>query len=316
MTQHSVQGDTLLFINNGVCSCTACRHPSPGSRTRGAQLLCNAFTDTLRDWLASSSAFDVCWLSSRVCVFPSPRLFKISQSSREMKAASHVLQMTWSYKELRNVLQKEGWNKSHFQVRKPVHFVAENCSQELKTSLDWWLRHQVGKQEIVSSSPTLDLKPGWLPDDFVSSSSGHAAVGTQLTHPTTKGSKSTSCKSGYDDSTLPLVDKSQGLFVRLSKGLIMTGSRGQCVLSHSLNQRSPNFAGKRGTGPPERWARTHTHAHAAQLVELYMHVYVRRPATSITMHMHACQPVACVAQMQIDHGSGPRVGDPYPKSLK
>ncbi|XP_034291703.1 splicing regulator ARVCF isoform X3 [Pantherophis guttatus] len=70
---------------------------------------------------------------------------KSSQSSREMKAASHVLQMTWSYKELRNVLQKEGWNKSHFQTASA----------------------------------------------------------------TTKGSKSTSCKSGYDDSTLPLVDKSQ-----------------------------------------------------------------------------------------------------------
>uniref|UniRef100_A0A670ZVH7 ARVCF delta catenin family member n=1 Tax=Pseudonaja textilis TaxID=8673 RepID=A0A670ZVH7_PSETE len=70
---------------------------------------------------------------------------KSSQSSREMKAASHVLQMTWSYKELRNVLQKEGWNKSHFQTASA----------------------------------------------------------------TTKGSKSTSCKSAYDDSTLPLVDKSQ-----------------------------------------------------------------------------------------------------------
>ncbi|XP_042297528.1 armadillo repeat protein deleted in velo-cardio-facial syndrome isoform X1 [Sceloporus undulatus] len=68
-----------------------------------------------------------------------------SQSSRETKAASHVLQMTWSYKDLRSVLQKEGWNKSHFQS--------------------------------ASATP--------------------------------KGSKGTSCKSGYDDSTLPLVDKSQ-----------------------------------------------------------------------------------------------------------
>ncbi|XP_042297535.1 armadillo repeat protein deleted in velo-cardio-facial syndrome isoform X6 [Sceloporus undulatus] len=70
---------------------------------------------------------------------------KSSQSSRETKAASHVLQMTWSYKDLRSVLQKEGWNKSHFQS--------------------------------ASATP--------------------------------KGSKGTSCKSGYDDSTLPLVDKSQ-----------------------------------------------------------------------------------------------------------
>uniref|UniRef100_A0A8C4PCU0 ARVCF delta catenin family member n=1 Tax=Dromaius novaehollandiae TaxID=8790 RepID=A0A8C4PCU0_DRONO len=41
---------------------------------------------------------------------------KSSQSPRETKAASHVLQMIWSYKELRNALQKDGWNKSHFQV--------------------------------------------------------------------------------------------------------------------------------------------------------------------------------------------------------
>ncbi|XP_050780121.1 splicing regulator ARVCF isoform X1 [Gopherus flavomarginatus] len=70
---------------------------------------------------------------------------KSSQSPRETKAASHVLQMVWTYKELRNVLQKDGWNKSHFQS--------------------------------VSAAP--------------------------------KGSKGTSGKSGYDDSTLPLVDKSQ-----------------------------------------------------------------------------------------------------------
>ncbi|XP_072270027.1 splicing regulator ARVCF [Pyxicephalus adspersus] len=40
---------------------------------------------------------------------------KSSQSPREVKAASHVLQMIWSYKELRNALQKEGWNKANFQ---------------------------------------------------------------------------------------------------------------------------------------------------------------------------------------------------------
>ncbi|XP_056388525.1 splicing regulator ARVCF isoform X2 [Hyla sarda] len=40
---------------------------------------------------------------------------KSSQSPREVKAASHVLQMIWSYKELRNALQKEGWNKTNFQ---------------------------------------------------------------------------------------------------------------------------------------------------------------------------------------------------------
>ncbi|XP_066835217.1 splicing regulator ARVCF isoform X4 [Anser cygnoides] len=70
---------------------------------------------------------------------------KSSQSPRETKAASHVLQMIWSYKELRNALQKDGWNKSHFQS--------------------------------VSATP--------------------------------KGSKGTAGRSAYDDSTLPLVDKSQ-----------------------------------------------------------------------------------------------------------
>ncbi|CAG09708.1 unnamed protein product [Tetraodon nigroviridis] len=42
---------------------------------------------------------------------------RTSQSSRETKAASHVLQTVWSYKELRNALTKDGWNKSHFQVQ-------------------------------------------------------------------------------------------------------------------------------------------------------------------------------------------------------
>ncbi|XP_029960909.1 ARVCF delta catenin family member b isoform X4 [Salarias fasciatus] len=40
---------------------------------------------------------------------------RTSQSGRETKAASHVLQTVWSYKELRNALTKDGWNKSHFQ---------------------------------------------------------------------------------------------------------------------------------------------------------------------------------------------------------
>ncbi|KAM9744100.1 ARVCF delta catenin family member b isoform 3-T3 [Menidia menidia] len=40
---------------------------------------------------------------------------RTSQSARETKAASHVLQTVWSYKELRNALTKDGWNKGHFQ---------------------------------------------------------------------------------------------------------------------------------------------------------------------------------------------------------
>ncbi|XP_023814460.1 armadillo repeat protein deleted in velo-cardio-facial syndrome isoform X1 [Oryzias latipes] len=40
---------------------------------------------------------------------------RTSQSARETKAASHVLQTVWSYKDLRNALTKDGWNKTHFQ---------------------------------------------------------------------------------------------------------------------------------------------------------------------------------------------------------
>ncbi|XP_033503479.2 splicing regulator ARVCF isoform X2 [Epinephelus lanceolatus] len=40
---------------------------------------------------------------------------KSSQSARETKAASHVLQTIWAYKDLRNTLNKAGWNKSHFK---------------------------------------------------------------------------------------------------------------------------------------------------------------------------------------------------------
>lgn len=38
-----------------------------------------------------------------------------SQSAREAKAASHVLQTVWSYKELRGALQRDGWTKARFQ---------------------------------------------------------------------------------------------------------------------------------------------------------------------------------------------------------
>ncbi|KAM4710423.1 splicing regulator ARVCF isoform 1-T1 [Discoglossus pictus] len=87
---------------------------------------------------------------------------KSSQSPREVKAASHVLQMVWSYKELRGALQKEGWNKAHFQ-------------------------------SAVSTLP--------------------------------KGSKGNG-KSGFDDSTLPLVDKSQPNKKSGSRDMIPMGELG------------------------------------------------------------------------------------------
>ncbi|XP_049326404.1 ARVCF delta catenin family member b isoform X5 [Astyanax mexicanus] len=40
---------------------------------------------------------------------------RTSQSARETKAASHILQTVWSYKDLRNTLTKDGWSKTHFQ---------------------------------------------------------------------------------------------------------------------------------------------------------------------------------------------------------
>uniref|UniRef100_A0A8C2EXY4 ARVCF delta catenin family member b n=1 Tax=Cyprinus carpio TaxID=7962 RepID=A0A8C2EXY4_CYPCA len=46
---------------------------------------------------------------------------RTSQSARETKAASHVLQTVWSYKELRNGLTKDGWNKTHFQVDRSIN---------------------------------------------------------------------------------------------------------------------------------------------------------------------------------------------------
>uniref|UniRef100_A0A8B9KXA8 ARVCF delta catenin family member b n=1 Tax=Astyanax mexicanus TaxID=7994 RepID=A0A8B9KXA8_ASTMX len=70
---------------------------------------------------------------------------RTSLSARETKAASHILQTVWSYKDLRNTLTKDGWSKTHFQ-------------------------------------PTASGAP--------------------------KGSKSG--KPGYDDTTLPLMEKNQG----------------------------------------------------------------------------------------------------------
>lgn len=58
---------------------------------------------------------------------------RTSQSSRETKAASHVLQTVWSYKELRNALTKDGWNKSHFQ---PTVTATPKATKNGKTGYD------------------------------------------------------------------------------------------------------------------------------------------------------------------------------------
>lgn len=56
-------------------------------------------------------------LVSRSLVFP---LF--SQSVRETKAAAHILQSVWAYKDLRQTLCKAGWNKTHFKVNDVFSF--------------------------------------------------------------------------------------------------------------------------------------------------------------------------------------------------
>ncbi|XP_041825375.1 armadillo repeat protein deleted in velo-cardio-facial syndrome isoform X1 [Melanotaenia boesemani] len=58
---------------------------------------------------------------------------KSSQSVRETKAASHVLQTIWAYKELRSTLNKAGWNKSHF---KPTSVETTKKSKSGKQSSD------------------------------------------------------------------------------------------------------------------------------------------------------------------------------------
>lgn len=63
------------------------------------------------------------WAGPAVWADADPRLGR-SQSVREAKAASHVLQTVWSYKELRSALQKDGWSKARFQVRPARPFLS------------------------------------------------------------------------------------------------------------------------------------------------------------------------------------------------
>ncbi|XP_057675187.1 splicing regulator ARVCF [Corythoichthys intestinalis] len=56
-----------------------------------------------------------------------------SQSVRETRAASHVLQTIWAFKDLRNALNKAGWNKSHF---KPTATGGTKKSKTMKQSGD------------------------------------------------------------------------------------------------------------------------------------------------------------------------------------
>nr|XP_057920094.1 splicing regulator ARVCF [Doryrhamphus excisus] len=72
-----------------------------------------------------------------------------SQSPRETRAASHVLQSIWSYKDLRTTLTKAGWNKSHF---KPTTAVATKKSKSAKQSSDDITLPLMDKSQDVYSS--------------------------------------------------------------------------------------------------------------------------------------------------------------------
>ncbi|XP_030647051.1 ARVCF delta catenin family member b [Chanos chanos] len=107
---------------------------------------------------------------------------RTSQSARETKAASHVLQTVWSYKDLRGTLTKDGWNKTHFQP-------------------------------MATSAP--------------------------------KGSKSG--KPGYDDTTLPLMEKNQGNKERGSADMIPMDELGPDGYS-TIDQRDKDCKYKTSDG--------------------------------------------------------------------
>ncbi|XP_077398455.1 splicing regulator ARVCF-like isoform X2 [Vanacampus margaritifer] len=72
-----------------------------------------------------------------------------SQSTRESRAASHVLQTIWAYKDLRNTLNKAGWNKSHF---KPTATAVTKKSKSAKQSGDDITLPLMDKSQDVFSS--------------------------------------------------------------------------------------------------------------------------------------------------------------------
>ncbi|XP_026211515.1 armadillo repeat protein deleted in velo-cardio-facial syndrome homolog [Anabas testudineus] len=74
---------------------------------------------------------------------------KSSQSARETKAASHVLQTIWAYKDLRNTLHKAGWNKSHF---KPITTGVTKKSKSVKQGSDDITLPLMDKNQDVYSS--------------------------------------------------------------------------------------------------------------------------------------------------------------------
>ncbi|XP_077478802.1 splicing regulator ARVCF-like isoform X1 [Stigmatopora argus] len=72
-----------------------------------------------------------------------------SQSIRETRAASHVLQTIWAFKDLRTALNKAGWNKSHF---KPTATGTIKKSKTVKQSGDDITLPLMDKSQDVFSS--------------------------------------------------------------------------------------------------------------------------------------------------------------------
>uniref|UniRef100_A0A9J8BL95 ARVCF delta catenin family member a n=1 Tax=Cyprinus carpio carpio TaxID=630221 RepID=A0A9J8BL95_CYPCA len=106
---------------------------------------------------------------------------RTSQSVRETKAASHILQMVWAYKDLRHMLCKAGWNKTHFKVTAVKDRQMDVCFTAIL-------------MKLISESTVLMMNIDRVFQPAVSS----------------LPKKQRNAKQGNDDITLPLMEKNQG----------------------------------------------------------------------------------------------------------
>ncbi len=125
----------------------------------------------------------------------------VSQSVRETKAASHVLQTVWAYKDLRHTLCKAGWSKTHFKVTAVKDGRIDACFTAIL-------------MKFISESTVLmmNIKKPWtlnIDHVFQPAVSGLAR-------------KERNVKQGNDDITLPLMEKNQGHWLLLLAFMRMT----------------------------------------------------------------------------------------------
>uniref|UniRef100_A0A8C2C9L9 ARVCF delta catenin family member a n=1 Tax=Cyprinus carpio TaxID=7962 RepID=A0A8C2C9L9_CYPCA len=106
---------------------------------------------------------------------------RVSQSVRETKAASHILQTVWAYKDLRHMLCKAGWNKTHFKVTAVKDRQMDVCFTAML-------------MKFISESTVLMMNIDRVFQPAVSS----------------LPKKQRNAKQGNDDITLPLMEKNQG----------------------------------------------------------------------------------------------------------